>query len=60
MQCAENARERLREHFGVSPAHIAWAALHALAAEGGIDAAQLAAARHELGIDAGQPDPAAF
>ena len=41
------ARERLREHFGVSPAHIAWAALHALAAEGGIDAAQLAVAAGE-------------
>ena len=54
------ARERLREHFGVSPAHIAWAALHALAAGGGLDATRLATARHELGIDAGQPDPAAF
>ncbi|MBN1824990.1 MAG: pyruvate dehydrogenase (acetyl-transferring), homodimeric type [Candidatus Eisenbacteria bacterium] len=53
-------REGLRRHFEVDAAHIACAALAALAREGTFDAAAAARAREELGIDPDRPDPIGF
>mgnify|MGYP002148575848 CR=1 FL=1 len=54
------ARERLRDYFGVDARHIALAALHALASDGVIGRAAVGAALHDWDIAAQQPDPAAF
>lgn len=48
----------LREHFEVNAAHIAWATLTALAADGQFDPARLRAARKALQIDPDKLNPA--
>ena len=51
------SRPTLRRHFGVDAAMIAWAALVDLSRQGQVDAALLAKARKQLGIDADQANP---
>jgi pyruvate dehydrogenase E1 component len=53
-----DGREHLRAFFEVNAPHIALAALHALAQEGGYDPAKLAAAVRLLEIEPDKPDPA--
>ncbi len=52
------ARPELRAHFEVNAAHVAWAALRALADEGAIPADVADRAASDLGIDPDKPDPA--
>ncbi|MFN2378385.1 MAG: pyruvate dehydrogenase (acetyl-transferring), homodimeric type, partial [Candidatus Binatia bacterium] len=52
-----DGRAALRHHFEVDRAFIVLATLKALAAEGAVDAAVVAAAVEKLGIDADKPDP---
>ncbi|MBN8279795.1 MAG: pyruvate dehydrogenase (acetyl-transferring), homodimeric type [Gammaproteobacteria bacterium] len=52
------SRPDLRRWFEVSAEFVAWAALAALAEQGRIDGASLEAARQQLGIERGKPDPA--
>jgi len=53
-----DSREALRNHFEVSAAHIAFATLSALAAEGEFESSRLESAISELGIDPDQINPA--
>ncbi len=53
-----DARAALRSHFEVDRFHIAIAALKALADEGKVDAATVAAAIKKFGIDPSKPNPA--
>jgi pyruvate dehydrogenase E1 component len=52
------SRPDLRDWFEVSAAHIAWAALKALAGDGRYPVAELTAAGTALAIDRDKPDPA--
>jgi pyruvate dehydrogenase E1 component len=52
-----DGRDALREFFEVDAAHIAGAALGALAREGSIEPDKAAAAWKDLGIEADRPDP---
>jgi pyruvate dehydrogenase E1 component len=52
-----DSRAALRRFFEVDAAHIAAAALEALAREGAIDPDRVRAAIAELGIDAEAPNP---
>jgi pyruvate dehydrogenase E1 component len=52
-----DARAALRRHFEVDRCHIALAALRALADDGKIDGATVAAAMQKFGIDASKPNP---
>ncbi|HUG37792.1 MAG TPA: pyruvate dehydrogenase (acetyl-transferring), homodimeric type [Candidatus Limnocylindrales bacterium] len=52
-----DTRAALRRHFEVDAEHVAYAALHALAAVDRFDATRLAEAAAELGIDPDQADP---
>ncbi len=51
------AREELRDFFEVDHRHIVLATLEALAREGQLDAAVVAKARDDLGIDPAKPNP---
>jgi pyruvate dehydrogenase E1 component len=51
------ARAELRDHFEVDAKHIAYAALHALAGEGALTAAELKRAAAQLGIKPDKRDP---
>ncbi len=46
-----DTRERLRDFYGISPRHIAWAAMESLWREGELDRDKLLKARDELEID---------
>jgi pyruvate dehydrogenase E1 component len=52
-----DTREALRRHFEVDAAHVAYAALHALARANRFEAERLGRVAGELGIDPDQPDP---
>jgi pyruvate dehydrogenase E1 component len=52
-----DTRAALRRHFEIDAEHVAYAALHALAAGGHFDRKRLARAAADLGIDPDQPDP---
>ncbi|MCB1623788.1 MAG: pyruvate dehydrogenase (acetyl-transferring), homodimeric type, partial [Pseudomonadales bacterium] len=52
-----DARAPLRQHFEVDRNYIAVAALHALAAEGLVEAKKVTAAIAKLGIDPAKPNP---
>ena len=52
-----DTRPALRRHFEVDAAHVAYAALHALARAGRFEPKRLPRAAEELGIDPDQPDP---
>jgi pyruvate dehydrogenase E1 component len=52
-----DTRPALRRHFEIDAAHIAYAALVALADDGDVSAEILADALHQLGIDPDAPDP---
>ena len=51
-------REELRAFFEVDAAHIAVAALHALAAEGRVEPSLVQRAIEDLGVDPDGPNPA--
>jgi pyruvate dehydrogenase E1 component len=53
-----DTRARLRAHFEVNAAHIAYATLAALAADGLYPAGELPGAARSLGIDPDRPNPA--
>lgn len=52
-----DSREALRDFFEISPRHIAYATLAALAAEGNLDKKQLTAARDKWAIDPAKLSP---
>jgi pyruvate dehydrogenase E1 component len=52
-----DGRPALRRFFEVDAAHIAYAALVALAADGAVEVDTLEGAAERLGIDRGAPDP---
>ncbi len=52
-----DTRDALRRHFEVDAAHIAVAALSALAADGTVEPTEVGRAIEALGIDADAPDP---
>ena len=52
-----DTREALRRHFEVDAEHIAATTLYALARTGSIDAAAVAKAIAELGLDPDAPEP---
>jgi pyruvate dehydrogenase E1 component len=53
-----DSREKLREHFEVNRNYVTLAALHALHADGKIDAKPVANAVQRYGIDPDRPNPA--
>jgi pyruvate dehydrogenase E1 component len=55
-----DSREALRRHFEVDAENVAIGALDALGAEGKFDAAELARAISELGVDVGKLEPASL
>ena len=52
-----DTREALHRHFEVDAAHVAYAALHALARANRFEPARLQRAAADFGIDPEKPDP---